>query len=92
MQGGEGVKSEIRPSAENEWIGSLMHVCEIALNGGRSRRLFGAVCAARDGTEKRDPERRAEKEVDVQHVMGRLDVVASCFNFLPSWTLPKVET
>lgn len=31
---GEGVKSEIRPSAENQWIRSLMHVCEIALNGG----------------------------------------------------------
>lgn len=31
---GEGVKSEIRPSAENEWIGGLMHVCEIALHGG----------------------------------------------------------
>lgn len=36
---GEGVKSEIRPSAENRWIGSLMHVCEIALNGGIKPRV-----------------------------------------------------
>lgn len=34
MHEGEGVKLEIRPSAETEWIGSLRPVCEIALNGG----------------------------------------------------------
>lgn len=32
MHEGEGVKSEIRQSAENEWTGGLMH--EIALHGG----------------------------------------------------------